>query len=209
MQKYSLFIGIDISKQWIDLSVTCDGSKKQLPHIQVANSESGFKQWLNCMTTQFPSLTDRSRWLCCMEHTGVYTLRLCRFLTKHNIAYVLVDPLHLKYSLGLRRGKSDKQDAMHIARFIAIHTEEFEPSQLMCDKLLTIKNLLSLRKRLVKSKSSLRVASQELAAFGAATTKQQVVQFSKQQEKQLYRTIKEVEKEMLQVIRSDVELSKL
>mgnify|MGYP001798048809 CR=1 FL=1 len=209
MRKYDLFIGIDISKNWIDVSLTCDGVKKQMPHIRVDNTEAGFAKLLKWMRSTALYVRDKNRWLCCMEHTGVYTLRLCRFLEQKRIAYVLVDLLHLKYSLGLRRGKNDKEDSAHIARFIFMHHDELELSEIISDKLLILKNLLSLRKRLVKSRAALNTASKELQAFEKKVITQQVVPISQKQAKQLHQSIKQIEKRMLQLIRSDEELDRL
>ena len=52
-----------------------------------------------------------------MEHPGVYTLPLCAFLETKDLSYVLESPYHLKKTLGIRRGKDDKTDAAHIARY--------------------------------------------------------------------------------------------
>lgn len=209
MRKYDLFIGIDISKNWIDVSLTNDGILKQMLHIRVDNTKAGFAKLVQWMRNTTLYIRDKKHWLCCMEHTGVYTLLLCGFLEQKQIAYVLVDPLHLKYSLGLRRGKNDKEDSAHIARFIFMHHEEFEPSQILSDKLLILKNLLSLRKRLVKSRAALNTASKELEAFEKKAITRQVVPISQKQAKQLHQTIKQIEKRMIQLIRSDEELNRL
>lgn len=203
MQKYDFFIGVDISKKWIDASLTRDGNKKKMVHCRVDNTESGFKKLLQWMRTTDEYVSKKSSWLVCMEHTGVYTLRLCRFLAAKKIAYTLVDPLHLKYSLGLRRGKNDKDDSADIARFAFLHQEELQADQLVCDNLLIIKNLLSLRRRLQKSKHSLGVASGELEAFGKKATSEAVCRLSKQQIKHLDKSIKEIEKQILSIIQAD------
>lgn len=180
-----------------------------MQHLQVENTESGFKALLTWIKDTPLYVADFSQWLFCMEHTGVYTLRLCRFLEAHKLAYVVVDPLHLKYSLGLRRGKNDKEDSANIARFLFLQHEELEVSCLKSDELLKIKHLLSLRKRLVKSRSALRVASKELAAFEKGTISEPVVVLSDSHAKQIHKGIKKIEKCILQIIRSDAELSRL
>lgn len=209
MQKYDFFIGVDISKKWIDVSLTKDGNKKTMAHCQVDNTESGFKKLLKWMRTTADYVSKKSRWLVCMEHTGVYTLRLCRFLAAKKIAYTLVDPLHLKYSLGLRRGKNDKDDSGQIAYFAFLHREELQVDQFACDNLLIIKNLLSLRRRLQKSKHGLGVASTELKAFDKKATSNEVCRLSERHVKYLNKSIKEIEKQILSIIQADEKLANL
>lgn len=46
MQKYVLFIGIDISKHWIDVCLCHDSQKKDMPHGRFDNDDKGFHRML-------------------------------------------------------------------------------------------------------------------------------------------------------------------
>lgn len=170
MQRYQLFIGIDISKKWIDVCLSLNGKTSQMSHRQFVNKKSGFKKMLLFIRKFTSKHQINGRWLFCMEHTGVYALPLCSFLEKESLAYVLQSALEIKRSLGLRRGKSDQADAAHIARYAFLHQEELCLSRLPSDNLLKIKNLLSLRSRLVKANKGLKVAAKELAAFSSCSS---------------------------------------
>jgi transposase len=77
MKKYGLFIGVDISKNWIDVSLTLDGKKASMLHRRFANREKSFTRmhkWLNTFSKEHGFGAEQ--WLFCMEHTGVYTLPL-------------------------------------------------------------------------------------------------------------------------------------
>ena len=143
MLKYTLFIGIDISKKWIDVCLTLDGYIKQMPHQQFDNDLKGFKAMLAFITSWFKqqgfNKKDTHTWIFCLEHTGVYSFPICNYLQKQNLHYSMVNPLHLKKSLGIRRGKSDRADAADIARYAFIHSSALKLSQLPSDKLLIIK----------------------------------------------------------------------
>jgi len=112
--------------------------------------------------------------------------------------YVLQSALEIKRSLGLRRGKSDQADAAYIARYAFLHQDELVPSRMPNDKLLKIKNLLSLRHRLVKSNKSLKVASKELTAF--STLSESVNRSTRRVCKELDKQIKQTEREIQVVI---------
>ena len=213
MRKYLLFIGIDISKHWIDVSLTLDGQKPQMPHARFSNTKKGFAAMLKFIKASelYKSSSSIKLTSCffCMEHTGVYSLPLSHFLQSKEFAYHLVSPHHLNWSLGLRRGKNDKADSKDIARYLFLHYHELELSKLPSDRLLKIKALLSLRHRLVKSKKGLRVAQKELNAFAS---KQIALQVSKQTNKvcrPMEQVIATVEQDIRRLIQEDSQLEYL
>lgn len=203
MQSYALFIGIDISKHWIDACLTKDGQVAAMPHRRFDNNAKGFAALL-CFIKQSPLFPKTLKaCLLCMEHTGVYTLPLCAFLETKDLSYVLESPYHLKKTLGIRRGKDDKTDAAHIARYAYLHRAELKASHLACDKLLTIKNLLSLRDRLMKSKKALSVANAELKTFAKPSVTNSIDTYTQQTLEPIKETIKCIESEIRNLIKED------
>ena len=93
MKKFKLFIGIDISKKWFDVSLTEDGEKSSMVHRQFKNTQKGFKAMYQWIKTQVECPLDE--WLCCMEHTGVYTLKLCHYLECLGVVYILESALRI------------------------------------------------------------------------------------------------------------------
>jgi len=210
MQKYRLFIGIDISKKWIDASLSLHGIKSKMLHSKFDNTEKGFSEMLRFIrNSQLLQNSLQKDCLFCMEHTGVYTLSLRSFLESKNLTYTMVNPLHLKYSLGLRRGKDDEADSRDIARYAFLYKEELQPSQLPSDQLLTIKHLLAFRRRLVKQKTAISNPAKELKGFAKAATCQAVLDYSDLQQKELEKLIKAVEKDIRLIIQEDQHLSRL
>lgn len=209
MQKYVLFIGIDISKRTIDVALSLTGRENEMNYQQFPNAKTGFKKLLSFIKKTSSCPKDKSQWFFCMEHTGVYTYPLCQFLEQRSLSYTLVNPYHLKHSLGLRRGKSDKADSKAIARFAYQQIADLKPAKLEADKFLTIKSLLSLRNRLVKSKHGLQVASKELSEFAKKVVSQPINKYSKQSINEINKVIKQVEQQMLMIISEDEELKPL
>jgi len=207
MQRYQLFIGIDISKKWIDVCLSLNGKTSQMPHQQFLNNKKGFKKLLLFIQSFASKHAIDGAWLFCMEHTGVYALPLCSFLEKQSLDYVLQSALEIKRSLGLRRGKSDQTDAAYIARYAFLHQDELIVSRMPNDKLLRIKNLLSLRNRLVKANKSLKVASKELTAF--STFSGSVNRTTRRVCKELDKQIKQTEQEIQASIQESETLNRL
>ena len=104
MSIYTDYFGIDISKE------TFDVVNKKGKHYQFLNDNRGFAKFKKI-------ITDGS--ICVMEVTGIYHLRLAKFLYSKNIATAVVNPLRIKRfsQMLLRRNKTDKADASMICLY--------------------------------------------------------------------------------------------
>lgn len=211
MQKYALFIGIDISRNWIDVCLTLDGKITQMPHARFDNTQEGFAKLLAFINKSglISKPSNDSQWIFCMEHTGVYTLALSYFLERHNLAFVLVNPYHLKQTMGMRRAKNDRLDAAYIARYAYLHQDELVSHKLLSANLFKIKNLLSMRNRLVKLRKGINVAQKELSAFTDASLNQEVVEHSEHIVEPMTRQIQLIEKQILSLIKQSPEHKRL
>jgi transposase len=208
MQKYVLFVGIDISKQWIDVCLCHDGQKKDLPHGRFDNDDKGFHRMLRFVSGHAEKLRLDGGWLFCMEHTGVYSMPLCRFLGEQRLDHVLESALQISRSLGIRRGKSDRADAADIARYACKNHGELRLYRTPSDKLLKIKHLLSLYARLRKARTLLAAPAKEIAAFSGEGLPELLGKASQEAAKHLDGQLKAVAKAILELIEGSEELSK-
>jgi transposase len=83
----------------------------------------GFGELLKTITSH---CEDLSKVIVAMESTGCYHMNLFSFLTSQGIRTMVVNPLLIANfaKLSLRKTKTDKKDAMTIARFLMDHHEE-------------------------------------------------------------------------------------
>ncbi len=201
MKKYQLFIGIDISKKTIDVSLSTNGQKANMIHEVFSNNSKGFKKmlkWINGYCRKMGST--KSDWIFCMEHTGLYTTPLCFFLETQKLDFIIEAALRINRSLGLKRGKDDKADSKDIARYAYLHREELKINELPSKDLLRLKNLLAFRARLTKQKNALRTPANELKGFMPPELCQDIIDDTKHLVEQLNEKIRKVEKQMLQII---------
>lgn len=209
MQKYSLFIGIDISKKWFDAALCYQGNTRQMPHAQFKQTLSGYKSFVKWVKRTARKAGYQGKWIICMEHTGIYALRFCQFLDEANLSYVLDNPLRIKRSLGLRRGKNDKADSMAIAEYAYRHCDELKQRRALPNRLLLkLQALLSLRARLVKYQQGLLVASKELVTCVDTDISQLVSIPSEQVTATMKTSIKDIMKQVKTLIESDESLKK-
>lgn len=164
MKNYLLFVGIDISKKWIDVAICRSQNKKKMKHHRFNNDIKGFDKMIKWLATQY-DLDLKSHGLFCMEHTGVYTIPLCAFLEEAQLDYVLESALRIKRSLGIRRGKDDKADSKAIAKYAYLNCKSLKTSTLPAKILVDLKNILAYRARLVKQLHAIKVSAKETKKF--------------------------------------------
>lgn len=143
--KQNVIVGVDVSKATLDLYI-----KPLNMAYRVANNEVGYKQWLAETTAALPV---DSKVLVIMEHTGLYSNRFEQFLQSMFIDYCKVPALQIKRSMGVIRGKNDKIDAERIADYGWVRRDILSADQIPALKLTELKQLLSLRSKLVKDRS--------------------------------------------------------
>ncbi len=151
--KLQHIIGADLSKESIDLA-----SHQLQTHLKIENSINGFRQMIKWLKDQDISYT---KVMIVMEHTGLYSYHMEKFLHQHQIRFTKVSALAIKRSFGLVRGKTDKVDAERIARY------GFEKKDILVaavkpnETLERLQMLHSSRDRLVRHRASLKCAVKE------------------------------------------------
>ena len=197
-----IFVGIDVSKHWIDVCVTSEG--KVSSHSRFDNTKAGFTQMLKWLRTFHK---DPQQWLICMEHTGIYAQPLWYFLSEKKIVFCVVAGTQITTGLKIKRGKSDKIDAADIARFAMRYQDELKPYRLPERLLERLKMLFAYRDRLVKAKVLIQVPASEAKIFASEQSKE-IRKDSYSLVQTIEARIKKAEKLMLQLIESDEETKK-
>jgi transposase len=209
MKKYVLFIGIDISKKWIDVSLSLDGQKSEMIHQVFDNQVKGFSKMLKWISSYAKGLQiEAQHWVFCMEHTGLYHLLLCCFLAEQELDYIQQSALAIHLSLGLKRGKNDKADSMDIARYAYLHRKELSVSNLPDHAIMKMKNLLAFRARLIKYKNGLQVAAKEMDDFMAQAITSDVVSDTNELTNLLKDKIRKTEQQLKSIVAENEALQK-
>lgn len=156
------YAGIDISKQGLDWQVNDDHNQQQSLG-KTANSPRGIAGLLAKWVAQGIALEEL---VICFEHTGPYGLLLATMLEQAGIRYVMVAAAQVQRSLGIRRGKSDRIDARRLAEYVWRFRDQLQPSRLPSRLLLTLRNWLLWREKLVKMRTNLTnaIKASELTA---------------------------------------------
>jgi transposase len=119
---YNLLVGVDVSKDFFSAAGLDEEGKEHFSGTYEMNSH-GFSEFLKALSSHGERL---DQMIVAMESTGCYHINLFSFLSSQGIRTVVVNPLLISNfaKLSLRKTKTDKKDALTIARFVLDHHEE-------------------------------------------------------------------------------------
>jgi len=194
--KVTSIMGMDVSKKTLD----CHLFVQQKSLSAVSNNGKGFKtinRWLKKEVKNVSGL------LVVMEYTGIYTYQVERFLQQQKIQFVKRPALDIKRSLGMVRGKSDKIDARFISKYGWMRKEELQPMTVLSDTQVELQQLMSHRDKLVADHASYQSKLKELVDQMGKKINKLMVASMKQVMDVLAQQIKETEKTIKELIKSD------
>jgi len=199
------FVGIDVSKETLDISLVKEG--QVIVYSQIKNTTEQIKSSLPKLLKQCKATFGNT--LFCMEYTGIYSMLLIKWLQQKEATIWMESGIHIKKSMGLTRGKSDKADSNRIALFAFTNRHKvklYKAPRLIIEKL---KALDAQRSRLVKAKALLVKPVQEHKKFIDASVSKAVEKFATKAGAEIAKQIIAVEKEIKRVIAADDRLKKL
>jgi len=187
--KFTETIGIDVSKLTLD---ACLHNQQKL--IQVPNTKQGYLKLLSWVKKN--SICPLENILFCFEHTGIYSFALSCFMSEIKLNYILVPGLEIKRSLGIQRGKNDKIDAKRIAQYAYRRRDEVTLYAAPDKYLNKIRQLLSLREKLVKQRSGFMATLKEQGKIIDKSENKLMFSIPHKLIKELNKQIEKLEQEM-------------
>ena len=208
MKKF--FIGIDVSKETVDVSFVESDFQRQPEYLaQYPNSKKGYRSMVRDLKLALRG-TSTGQWLFCCETTGAYDRQMCHWLVEHGMHVWRESALQIKQSLGIRRGKNDKADSMAIADYARRHPDKVNLFEIPGKELAALKDLFMYRQTLVDKLKGVKNRQKALKSQGdAASPAAKFIRRDTNNEiKRLERSIAECENAMKEVIRSNEQLER-
>jgi transposase len=199
------FIGIDVSKDTLDLNVVVDG--KNLEHYCINNSTREIKSTINKIMKLLKATGDDT--IFCMEHTGLYNLPLLKWLHSQQHKMWLESGVHIRKTLGMVRGKSDKVDSARIAMFAYVNRHQiklWKPPRSVIEKIAA---LLSQRARMIKARKQLNTANQEQRKFVDKEIMSSLNKYTYKAVTVIDKQIEAIKEEILALIQADERLNRM
>lgn len=148
-------VGIDVSKKTLDFHFY-----KNSLSFKTSNCPEGYVALLKTCKEFFNGTLQDI--LFCFEDTGRYSKLLSVFLFDADCKFNVINPLDLKRSLGLVRGKTDQKDARLIAKYAWEKKDGLMPTILPAPITDQLKALLTTREKLIKHRTSYKNGVKDL-----------------------------------------------
>lgn len=188
--KKEMFVGIDVSKETLDVAITIDGKQVEAAK-KVRNDMSGFTNIYHWIRKHGKRM-DCEKIVICLESTGIYSENVSEyFQDKEDINLSEVNPMQIKSFANSRllRTKTDKVDAKTIAFYA--HAVRPEVTIAVPKELKELKALQRhyqyLKDRCAQEKIRLESATNKKVK----TSIESAIEFYKQQMEKLDKEIKE------------------
>jgi len=193
------FIGIDVSKDTLDVCILAETQQT----FVIKNNKREILKFFNS------NINPEIEHHVCLENTGKYSWLLVELLPEFDCSFYVVNPLHLKRSMGLTRGKNDKIDAIRIAKFIKKNHGETEPHIPLREELLKMKILLTERRYKMEVKKQLTTKNKENKIIHQKEISKEMTKLNNRLIREINKQIKKIESDIRLIIKNDDNLLKL
>ena len=207
-----LFVGIDFSKEKIDVAIIfAEGLTETSMRVsnEFKNSVSGYKQlvkWVEDSSNE----TEPSLWLFCGENTGDYSKPLCNFLYGRGFDMWLENAKSIKDASGIRRLKSDRADANMIAEYAMRNYDKAIIYEPLSESLSQLRELFLYRQMVVRHRCSFQVRRGEKRLnMEKSPVKTMISQSGRHIVTELNKEIEKIDKRISELIDSDDELAQV
>lgn len=153
MKKWSNFLGVDVSKNTLDIH-----ANEHNKHLKIENNSTGFSTLLKWAKELDIDLKNT---LFVMEHTGGYEYKFIQFLQAKDLDCIRIPGLEIKKSMGITRGKSDKIDAKRIATYADEKQKKLTPEKPLNTAIIMLRDLLAYRKKVVRENAGYKTMLKE------------------------------------------------
>lgn len=197
-------LGVDVSKEWLDLCLIKDGAK--VWQGQIDNCKTDIRATLTSLRKSFD--VTLSQMLVVMESTGVYGNLLLEVLWAKKVPTWVEHASHIKSSSGMTRGKNDAIDAERIAIYGVRFQDKARLWTPPRDVIRKLSVMASLRSRLIRAKTMLTLPMKELNSFSKPEMACLVSENSTPVIEQINERIKNIDKQIQQIIEQDAQVSR-
>lgn len=200
------FVGIDISKGWLDFAARTPDLKKGILEFRLDNNPEDIRTLKRVLKKG--GITMGKKTLVTFEHIGTYSRPLIKYLTNEGCCICQENALRIKKSLGIQRGKSDKIDAKRILEYSIRNVDKLRIWEEQKPSILVLKDLLSMRERFRKMEWMLKVPVNEKASYMTKKYVNFLHGLHKNALKQIEESVPILEKEIKLCIEKDPGLNK-
>lgn len=204
--KKKVIVGIDFSKLTLDVTFLHVDTPEVKFYNQFENTESGCMAIIKWVKKHHKNT---SNWLICGEFTGIYSMTSAMVFNDQEIDFWLENPSQIKRSSGISREKNDKIDSYQIAMYAKRFIDRIKLFNPGSDLLIKLRELVRFKDRLTKVRKQLLVPAKELKRVRKDWCESDYIDdTSKELAESIDLKIKEIEKQILLLLKTDPDLKK-
>lgn len=202
-EKANFYMGIDVSKSWFDISLmlVVNHQKQPMQTARFDNTAEGIKLWHQWLKEQKVPFNKNS--LLVIENTGVYHRLIWRFCSKYDLPLYIGNAAHIKWSLGITRGKNDVVDSQRLCSYACKEADDLKTTPVLNIVFMQLKDLMTARTKLLAQLRSTQVYLKELKLSNDATVQKVLEKAHKAAIEGLKNSIQLIETEMQSIINND------
>ena len=195
-------IGIDVSKLTLDIALITD--QAEVNTFRIENKPAAIIKFFDKL---FETLNPDST-LICAEHTGHFCYPLRKVCLKKEYSLWLEGGAEIKLRSGMTRYKNDKVDAIRIADYAKRYQDKVKLQQGEEFVLESVRALSSERQLFIKERAKYKTQLKDLKGFMDEKLYKARCQRLKKQTDSLTRLIKEIDKQIKDLLASSDKLTK-
>lgn len=200
------YFGIDISKETLDITILNETGNILL-YKRIRNSTKDILAFFTSLKKEMGFELKLA--LICMEYTGIYNLPMVNYLSDNKASIWMESGTQIKRSMGVIRGKDDKVDSARIATYAYDNRHKMKLWSAPRDVISKISDLIGYRALLIKQKKALEVSYKEKSLFKPKAWMKTIISSSSKLVKDYNIQIKQIESEILCLIKNDQKLHHL
>jgi transposase len=166
------YLGIDVSKSWFNVCLmqVIDHQKQPMQSAEFGNNAKGIKQFAQWLKKE--DATDPATTLIVIENTGVYHRLIWKFCSDRQLPLYIGNAAHIKWSLGITRGKSDRVDSERLCIYAVKEHDDLKLTAGLDIVFMQLKDLMTARTKLIGQLRSMEVYLKELKLSNEPTVQQ-------------------------------------
>jgi transposase len=199
------YLGIDVSKEYFDaaLCLAQDRLRNDVICERFSNDAKGIKGMDKWLMKQGVDTSLRPHLLVVMENTGIYHRRLWQYCCDQELHATIGNAADIKWSFGLVRGKDDLTDSIRLCEYAYRHADRLIQAPAFDQHLLLLKDLQTLRRRLLRHLGAHRTALGELSSTNTKATQAIMERASKAAIDGIKKSLQQVDDQIKSLIRSN------
>lgn len=196
------YLGMDVSKLWVDLAVlpVFNHQKQSILTQRFDNTVQGMKKMGSWLKKQHVPFNEES--LLVIENTGIYHRLVWQYCSDNNLPLHIGNAAHIKWSLGITRGKNDLIDSKRLCMYACKQADELKVTAALDPIILKLKDLMTIRQTVLLQKNSLQSQLKERKNFKTDQSHQILAEALAPAINGLKKSLKNIEAEIKLIVKS-------